>query len=205
MYKARPPSAAVAQVVVISLILSLAGCAANQTTHTGYLNDYAALVSGSDSKTAVYLRPGLTPGDFKQLSVDMVAFAGSSPRVADLSDEERNTLKSHLMQSLQRVMSAAESASTTQTAARYLCQMRNPDRPDRSATGTARVCARYEQGSLGAALKVPGRLPNARVAGARLWVPHARGSRPRCGRRRFVRHSQSRRWPALAVPTDHCH
>ena len=113
MYKARPPSAAVAQVVVISLILSLAGCAANQTTHTGYLGDYAALVSGSDSKTAVYLRPGLTPGDFKQLSVDMVAFAGSSPRVAGLSDEERNTLKSHLMQSLQRVMSPAEPASST--------------------------------------------------------------------------------------------
>ncbi len=117
MNKLRPSSASVARLVGVSLISCLAGCAANQTTHTGYLSDYAGLVPGSDNKTAVYLRPGLTSGDFTQLSVDMIAFAGSSPRVAALSDDERMALKSHLMQGLRRVMSPAASASTALTAA----------------------------------------------------------------------------------------
>ena len=116
MYTHRSLLATVVQLATVSLFLCLTGCAANQTTHTGYLGEYAGLVSGSDSKTALYLRPGLTPGDFTQLSVDMVAIAGSSPRVAGLSEVERVVLQSHLMQSLMRVMLPAASASTTPAA-----------------------------------------------------------------------------------------
>ena len=116
MYKARPSSATVAQLAGVAVILCLAGCAANQTTHTGYLSDYTGLVPGSDSSTAVYVMPGLKPGDFTQLSVDMVAIAGSSPRVAGLSEVERIVLQAHLMQSLLRVMEPTASASTAPAA-----------------------------------------------------------------------------------------
>ena len=82
--------------------LGLAGCAANQSTKTGYLDRYDDLVASADGKTAVYLRPGFTPAEFESVVVDMVGFAGKSVRLDGLSAEERDALKLHLTLGLER-------------------------------------------------------------------------------------------------------
>ena len=125
MGKTLSSSRSVGQLLGALLVLCLAGCAANKTSHTGYLGDYTGLVQAGDSSMAVYLRPGLTAAEFRQLSIDMVTFAGTSPRVAGLSDDERVELKSYLMQSMQKVMSLAEPTSATQPATQPVTPLRH--------------------------------------------------------------------------------
>ncbi len=98
---------------MVICFVALAGCAANQATKEGHLDQYDDLVQSADKKASVYMRPGLQAADFAALSVDMVALAGKSPRMAGLTEEERGALQTHLQQSLERALTLPSSATGT--------------------------------------------------------------------------------------------